>query len=96
MDQRYRRAVKIIDYLLAIVSKVICLTCYFRHLKEVFAKAGIEVTKENRRGSDRIVRSNVGMEYEDCPAIWREVKKRIAEDEVGFVLALKDAWNSKK
>jgi hypothetical protein len=65
-------------------------------LKEVFAKAGIEVTRENRREIDGIVRGIVGMEYEGCPAIWREVKKRIAEDEVGFVSALKDAWNSKK
>ena len=25
------------------------VTCYFRHLKEIFKKAGIEVTSENKR-----------------------------------------------
>ena len=25
------------------------MTCYFRHLKEIFKKAGIEVTRENKR-----------------------------------------------
>jgi len=27
---------------------------------------------------------------------WREVKEKIAEDEDGFVLKLKDAWNKRK
>lgn len=72
------------------------MTCYFRHLKEIFKKAGIEVTSENRHEVDRIIHSIVGVEYKNCLATWREVKKRIAEDETGFVTMLKEAWNKRK
>jgi len=68
------------------------LTCYFRHLQEVFKKAGIEVTKENKREVDRVIHSLVGVEYKDCPHAWREVKKRIAEDSEAFAPRLREAW----
>jgi len=57
------------------------MTCYFRHLRKVFEKAGIEVTDQNRREIDRIIHGIVGVEYKSCPDAWREVKKRIADDE---------------
>jgi hypothetical protein len=72
------------------------MTCYFRHLEEIFKKAGIEVTSENKREIDRVIRNIVGVKYVDCPATWREVKKRIGEDEAEFVLMLKEAWNKRK
>ena len=72
------------------------MTCYFRHLKEIFKKAEIEVTNENKREIDRIIHSIVDVEYKNCPAAWKEVKKRIAEDEAGFVSTLKDSWNKRK
>jgi ribosomal protein L17 len=72
------------------------MTCYFRHLKEIFKKAEIEVTNENKREIDRIIHSIVDVEYKNCPAAWKEVKKRIAEDEAGFVSKLKDSWNKRK
>jgi hypothetical protein len=65
------------------------MTCYFRHLKPVFEKAGITITKENRQDIDRAIRSIVGIEYKNCPATWKEVKKRIAENEESFVNVLK-------
>ena len=68
------------------------MTCYFRHLKQVFKKAGIGVTKENKREIDRVIHGVVGVEYKNCPVAWKEVKKRIAEDEEGFVSKLKEAW----
>ena len=68
------------------------MTCYFRHLREVFNKAGIEVTKENKREIDRVIHGIVGVEYKNCPAAWRELKKRIAEDEETFVSKLKEVW----
>jgi len=68
------------------------LTCYFRHLQEVFQKAGMEVTKENKREIDRVIHGIVGVEYKNCPAAWREVKKRLAEDKEAFVTELKEAW----
>ncbi len=72
------------------------VTCYFRHLGEVFKKAEIEVTKENRQKIDRVISDLVNVEYKNCPAAWREVKKRLAEDEAGFVLSLKTAWNNQR
>jgi molecular chaperone GrpE (heat shock protein) len=67
------------------------VTCYFRHLNEVFEKAGITVTKENRQEIDKAIHKIVGVEYKSCPAAWKEVKKRLAEDEEAFVSALKKA-----
>ena len=68
------------------------MTCYFRHLKEIFKKAGIEVTSENKQGVDKIIHKIVAVRYKDCPSIWKEVKKRIAADEENFVSALKAEW----
>ena len=71
------------------------MTCYFRHLKAVFKKAGVTVTKENRTEVDRIVHSIVGIGYKNCPATWREVKRRIAADEKKFISELKEALTRK-
>lgn len=70
------------------------MTCYFRHLGVVFAKAGIEVTKENRKQLSSIIKVIAGGDM-DCPSIWRQVKKRIAEDEDDFVSELKAAWENR-
>jgi len=77
-----------------VVANGTTMTCYFRALGKVFQKAGIEVTRENRRKIDAVIQHIVGTEGEHCPATWREVKKRLAEDENGFTLKLKEAWNS--
>ncbi len=65
------------------------MTCYFRHIKTLFEKAGITITKENKKEVDRVIHSIVGVDYKSCPATWKEVKKRIAEDEESFVNILK-------
>ncbi|MCP8321962.1 MAG: hypothetical protein H3Z52_13670 [archaeon] len=67
------------------------MTCYFRHLQDIFKKAGIEVTNQNKRDIDRVVHRIVNVEYKNCPAAWREVKKRLAEDEDAFVSELRKA-----
>jgi len=67
------------------------LTCYFRHLHDLFDKAGINVTDENKRQIDRIIHDIVRVEYKNCSATWKEVKKRIAEDEETFISQLKKA-----
>lgn len=69
------------------------MTCYFRHLTTVFAKAGIEVTKENRRELNQTIKGIVG--DGNCPLIWRQLKQRLAQDEDGFVLELKTAWQNR-
>jgi hypothetical protein len=72
------------------------MTCYFRHLNEVFKKAGIEVTSQNRQDVDRIIHDIVGVDYKNCPAAWRQIKNRVVEDEAGFVAVLKKAWDTRK
>ena len=72
------------------------MTCYFRHLDQVFKKAGIEVTPANRKEIDIAIHEIVGVNYPNCPAAWRQVKNRLAQDEVGFISTLKEALNSQK
>ena len=71
------------------------MTCYLRHLQEIFNNAGIEVTKDNKHELDKMIHEIVSTKYKNCSATWREVKKRIAEDEAGFVSDLKAAWKRK-
>jgi len=71
------------------------VTCYFRHIQHVFKRAGIEVTGDNKRAIDRVIHSIVGVEYKNCPIAWKGVKKRIAEDEEGFISRLKDEWGKR-
>ena len=71
------------------------LTCYFRHLKPIFDRAGITVTKENRKQIDQIIHAIVGVEYKNCPVTWKEVKSVLLKDEEGFVLKLKSGWSQK-
>ena len=72
------------------------MTCYFRHLKEVFQKAEITVTPQNKKQIDRIIHDIVGVEYKNCPAAWRQVKQRMAEDVAKFVAMLENAVNNQK
>ena len=59
-------------------------------------KAGIELTTENKRDIDRVIHKIVGVKYKNCSATWREVRKKITEDEDHFVSNLKEAWNKRK
>jgi hypothetical protein len=79
------------DSATAIEAETIFMTCYFRHLQEIFKKSGIAVTAENKREVDRVIHTVVGVKYKDCSSTWREVKKRIAQDEEAFVSELKKA-----
>lgn len=72
------------------------MTCYFRHLKQVFEKAGIEVTPANKKELDRIIHNIVKVDYKNCPGTWRQVRKLILEDEDNFASILKDAWENHK
>lgn len=68
------------------------MTCYFRHLKQVFEKAGIQVTPTNKKEIDRVVHNIVGVNYKNCSDTWRQVKKLILEDEANFASMLKEEW----
>ena len=68
------------------------MTCYFKHLNDVFSKAGIQVNRENEKEIDRTIRQIVGVTEGGCPLVWKEVKKALAENEDAFTLKLRDAW----
>ena len=67
------------------------MTCYFRHMKGIFAEIGVEVTSENKRDIDKQIHKLLGVEYKNCSATWKELKKRRDEDESGFMKALDGA-----
>jgi len=48
------------------------MTCYFRHMKTIFEKARITVTKENKRSIDKAIHSIVGVEYKNCSETWKK------------------------
>jgi hypothetical protein len=58
-------------------------------MKEVFKKAMIEITKENRKEIDKIIHSIVGVEYKNCSQTWRAVKAKLAENETAFIEQLR-------
>jgi ATP-dependent Zn protease len=62
-------------------------------MKDVFSKAGIEVTSENKREVDKTIHSIVDIQYKNCSKTWKEVKKKLAEDEEAFISMLKAKMN---
>ena len=71
------------------------MTCYLRHLKGIFEKANIEVTRDNKKAIDRVIHSLVEVEYKNCSSTWNAVKNKITEDEAGFVAELERAWSTR-
>ncbi|MCW4052542.1 MAG: hypothetical protein NWE78_04955 [Candidatus Bathyarchaeota archaeon] len=67
------------------------MTCYFRHMKNVFTRAGLEITDANKRAVDQAIHDLVGVDYKNCSATWKKVKQRLKADEEDFVSKLKQA-----
>lgn len=57
----------------------------------IFTELGVEVTPENKKDIDKAIHKLVGVEYKNCSASWKEIKKKLAEDEAGFMKALDGA-----
>jgi hypothetical protein len=53
------------------------MTCYARHLKEIFDEAGVEFTKGNIKHADKYFKKWLGKS--DCPETWRELKIRLGD-----------------
>ena len=70
------------------------MTCYFRHMQKIFEIAGIKITNANKGEIDRIIHKLVGIEYKNCSNTWKEVKKRLAENEERFIIKLKESVKS--
>lgn len=70
------------------------MSCYFRHLNEIFAEAGINITLGNRKQIDQAIHQLVGTNYKDCPGTWRKLKQEIMADDKKrqeFIVKLKNA-----
>jgi hypothetical protein len=57
------------------------MSCYFRHLQEIFDSAEIEITKDNRKKIDEVIHKLLKVKYRDCPRTWKEIKEKILMDE---------------
>jgi len=57
------------------------MTCYFRHLQDIFREAGVKVTNENKKQIDQALHKIVNAKYKNCPLAWRRVKERIQNEE---------------
>jgi len=75
--------------------RLMTITGYFSHIREVLKKAGIGVTEENKRDLDRVIHGIVGVEHKNCPTAWREVKKRLARNPEAFISELRKEWNKR-
>ena len=60
-------------------------------MKGIFTEIGVEVTKENKRGIDKKIHELLGVDYKNCSSTWKEIKKRIADDESAFMTSLDGA-----
>ncbi len=57
------------------------MSCYFRHVKDILAEAGITVTPINKKQIDQAFHQAVGTNYKDCPATWKALKQTYLLDE---------------
>lgn len=53
------------------------MSCYFRHMSEVFKVLDIEPTKENKKEIDKAIHKIVEIEYKNCPDAWKKIKEII-------------------
>ena len=57
------------------------MSCYFRYMKDILEKAGIEVTKANKKDIDRVIHDMVGVDYKNCSPAWKAIKDHIRDDD---------------
>ncbi len=57
------------------------MSCYFRHLNDIFDEAGITVTTANRKQIDQAIHQIVRVSYKECPQAWKNLKQQIIDDE---------------
>ncbi|MHB8763884.1 MAG: hypothetical protein ACYDA8_06045 [Deferrisomatales bacterium] len=70
------------------------MSCYLRHLKDIFEESGIEVTPASKKEIDRLLHGLAGVEYKNCSPAWQAIKEQIRGDEAArtaFVERLKVA-----
>ena len=61
------------------------MSCYFRHMADIFAEAGIDLDevkadKAKKKELDEKIHALVGVEYKHCSPTWKKVKEMLADD----------------
>lgn len=69
------------------------MTCYFKNsrMKELFADIEVEITKENQDEIDKVIHDMLSVDYPNCAAAWKMVRKKLEMDGPGFKERLKVA-----
>ena len=67
------------------------MTCYFKNsrMKELFEEIGFEVAKENSAMVDEVIHDMLSVDYPNCAAAWKMVRKKLKVDGPGFKERLK-------
>ncbi|MFW9967543.1 MAG: hypothetical protein ACFFEA_10355, partial [Candidatus Thorarchaeota archaeon] len=53
-------------------------------MTDLFAELGVNVTKENMKEIDERLHEYLSVEYRNCAATWKIIRKRLKEDGEGF------------
>ena len=74
------------------------MSCYFRHMQDIFNEARITITPENKKQIDQAIHRIVDVSYKNCPATWKEIKNGTAnaEKRQAFIQKLKKAISSRE
>jgi hypothetical protein len=72
------------------------MTCYFKNSRmlELFEEIGVEVTHENKNAIDEILHEMLSVEYPNCAATWKLIRRRLKEDGPGFKSRLQEALSA--
>jgi hypothetical protein len=70
------------------------VSCYFRHMDDVFVEAGIMVTRENKKQLDQLLHELADVEYKNCSPAWKRIKELRADEALRreLVRDLKARW----
>ena len=57
------------------------MSCYLRHIKDIFDQAGIAITPANRKRIDQAIHQAVDVAYKNCSVTWKKIKTDIKDDD---------------
>ena len=68
------------------MTGVTVMTCYFKNsrMKELLRDIEVEATKENIKQVDEILHEMLSVDYPNCAATWKMLRKKLQYDGEGF------------
>ena len=68
------------------------MTCYFKNsrMKELLVEIEAEPTKENIQVVNEVLHEMLSVDYPNCAATWKMLRKKLKYDAKGFTERLKD------